>query len=185
MGSVTRPSSSGSNPTLLLPTSSKRTLTRSAEVASHVGEFPYLATGRGSYQRREPVLQVGLLNKDSRRAGSTYAKIDTGADITTLDAEWAPRLGIDLEECELVPVGAATEQPVYHHCYADGLAINVAGEPLFLPLVMFCKRKGIALLGRNDFFQRYLVLLDERNKRFFLERIPDPVEDDDPDIELV
>ncbi len=90
------------------------------------------------------------------------ATLDTGADITTLDADWAPQLGIDLaNDCELVEVGAASDKPVYHHCYAEGLMIDVVGEPLFLPLVMFCKREGIALLGRQDFFQRYLALIDE------------------------
>jgi hypothetical protein len=116
------------------------------------------------------------------------ATLDTGADITTLDADWAPQLGIDLaNDCEFVEVGAASHKPVYHHCYAEGLTIDVVGEPLFLPLVMFCKREGIALLGRQDFFQRYLVLIDEPRKRFFLERMPDPVdsEDDDQDLDAL
>jgi hypothetical protein len=114
----------------------------------------------------------------------TLATIDTGADITTLDADWAHQLGIDLDnDCELQEVGAASDKPAYHHCYADGLTINVLGEPLFLPLVMFCKREGIALLGRQDFFQHYLVLIDEPRKRFFLERLPDLVDDEDDDPE--
>lgn len=113
---------------------------------------------------------------------STYAKIDTGADITTLDADWGLRLGIDLErDCTRQEVGAASDRPVYHYCYAEGLTIKALGEDLFLPLVMFCKRRGIALLGRYDFFQRYLVLIDEPRKRFFLERLPDPVDDDEDD----
>jgi hypothetical protein len=119
---------------------------------------------------------------------TTYAKIDTGADVTTLDADWATRLGINLDtDCQLVSVGAAAEQPAYHHCYAEGLTIEVVGEPLFLPVVMFCKREGIALLGRHDFFQRYIVLIDEPRKRFFLERMPDLVdnEDDDPDLDAL
>ncbi len=115
----------------------------------------------------------------------TYAKIDTGADLTTLDADWASQLGIDLDnDCTLERVSAASDQTVYHHCYADGLTIKVLGEDLLLSLVMFCKREGIALLGRRDFFQRYLVLIDEPRKRFFLERLPNPIDDEDDDPEL-
>lgn len=128
------------------------------------------------------MLPIGLLDANGDLVLTTYAKVDTGADITTLDAEWAPQLGIDLEaDCEPMLVGAAAEGAVYHHCYADGLTLDVVGEPLFLPLVMFCKRKGIALLGRRDFMLRYVTLVDEFGKRFFLERIPDPVDDEDDD----
>jgi hypothetical protein len=55
----------------------------------------------------------------------------------------------------------------------------VVGEKMFLPVAMFCKGLPITLLGRRDFFDRYLVLLDQRNHRFFLERLIDPAEDDD------
>jgi hypothetical protein len=179
------PSSSEWNPTLPLPTSDRRTLVRAAEQAPHVGEFQYRAADSTSYWPQHPVLEIALLNADGELVLSTYAKIDTGADITTLDAEWAAPLGIDLKrDCQLVPVGAATETPVYHHCYADGLTITVVGEPLFLPLVMFCERKGIALLGRRDFLKRYVTLVDEPSRRFFLERVPDPVEDEDDDDQL-
>lgn len=185
MGSARPPSSSGSNPTQPLSSSSSRTLARAAEVAGHVGEYRYVASGTLKHRPLAPLLPITLqpvIQQPGLIPVSTYAKIDTGADITTLDADWAPQLGINLEhDCTRQEVGAASDQPVYHYCYADGLTIKILGEDLFLPLVMFCKRKGIALLGRYDFFQRYLVLIDEPHKRFFLERLPDPVDDDEDD----
>jgi hypothetical protein len=58
---------------------------------------------------------------------------------------------------------------------------------MLLPVVMFCQNLPIGLLGRRDFFERYLVLFDHRNHDFFLERRLDPDEDgaDDYDMEAV
>ncbi len=79
-------------------------------------------------------------------------------------------------------VAVADGRPSTRYCYTEGLTIEVAGESMFLPVVMFCEGLPIALLGRKDFFDRYLVLFDHRKLRFFLERLPDPeTEDDDPD----
>lgn len=185
MGNGRPRSSSGSNPTQPLSPSSSRALAQAAEGAPHIGEYRYVASGSLKHKPLTPLLPITLqpvAQHPRLTQVSTYAKVDTGADITTLDADWAPQLGISLKhDCTPQQVGAASEQPVYHHCYAEGLTIKVLGEDLLLPLVMFCKRKGIALLGRYDFLQRYLVLIDEPRKRFFLERLPDPIDDDEDD----
>lgn len=113
--------------------------------------------------------------------GRTPALVDSGADFTTLSDEWANLLGIDLErDCETEHVSVVDERPSLRYSYADGMNIEVAGELMFLPLVKFCKELPMTVLGRRDFFDRYLVLVDDRSHRFFLERLPNP-EDDDPD----
>lgn len=111
-----------------------------------------------------------------------HALVDSGADYTTLSDEWAALLGIDLHrDCEEAEASVADGRPSTRYVYTEGLEIEVVGEKMFLPVAMFCKGLPITLLGRRDFFHRYLVLLDQRNHRFFLERLIDPEEDDDPD----
>jgi|HubBroStandDraft_6_1064221.scaffolds.fasta_scaffold247370_2 hypothetical protein len=116
--------------------------------------------------------------------GRIPALVDSGADFTTFSDQWAELRGIDLErDCEREEVGVMDERPSWRYSYADGLNIEVAGELMFLPLVKFCKKAPFAALGRKDFFDRYLVLIDDREHRFFLERLPNPDERkrDDPD----
>ncbi len=66
----------------------------------------------------------------------------------------------------------------------SGLQIEVVGEKMLLPVAMFCQNLPIGLLGRRDFFERYLVLFDHRNHDFFLERRVDPDEGEGDDYDM-
>ena len=59
------------------------------------------------------------------------------------------------------------------YAYQAGLDIEVVGETLSLPLVLFGEDIPIACLGRRDFFDRYLVLFSQRQRKLFLERLMD------------
>jgi hypothetical protein len=149
-----------------------------------VVEFKYEPTGDAANGRpiARPALPVRLLDAAGGRVAQAYALIDSGADSTTFSAEWAALLGISLEDhCEpvraLAAVEGGDEGKFFYYAYTDGLTVEVAGEELFLPVVLFCKGLPFAVLGRRDFFDRYLVTFDQRNLRFFLERLPDPEED--------
>jgi len=107
------------------------------------------------------------------------ALIDSGADFTTFSHEWAELLAIDLgRDCEPIEVGVADGKTSTRHVFTKGLQIEVVGEKMMLPVAMFCEDLPMALLGRRDFFGRYLVLLDQRHFEFFLERRSDPSEID-------
>jgi hypothetical protein len=114
---------------------------------------------------------VTLLGGHGGEMTTARALVDSGADFTTFSHEWAELLGIDLErDCEERSVGVADGRPSKRFVYTKGLWVEVVGEKLFLAVAMFCKNLPVALLGRKDFFERYVVLLDQRNHRFFLER---------------
>jgi hypothetical protein len=114
---------------------------------------------------------VTLLGGHGGEMTTARALVDSGADFTTFSHEWAELLGIDLErDCEERSVGVADGRPSKRFVYTRGLWVEVVGERLFLAVAMFCKNLPVALLGRKDFFERYVVLLDQRNHRFFLER---------------
>ncbi len=107
------------------------------------------------------------------------ALVDSGADYTTFSDEWAELLGIDLyRDCDQIEVGVADEKRSIRHVFTKGLQIEVVGEKMLLPVATFCENLPIGLLGRRDFFERYLVLFDHRNHDFFLERRVDPDEGD-------
>lgn len=132
-----------------------------------------------------PALPVRLIGKDGQRIAQTRGLVDSGADRTTLSSEWAYLLGIDLEvDCAKEEVTLADGTPSWRYVYLDGLSIEVAGDDLFLDVVQFCERPPCAILGRRDLFDRHLVLIDQRNQRFYLERVPVDDEDDDPDVEF-
>jgi hypothetical protein len=118
--------------------------------------------------------------------------VDSGADYTLFSADWAKLLGVDLDsDCAKVQPTVALsaphvgEQERLHYVYADGLWVEILDDRLLLPTVVFCKDLAQTLLGRRDFFHHYLVAFDQRNLRFFLERLPDRHEDDDPDPALI
>jgi hypothetical protein len=187
--SATPPKSSGSERTPPLPATTEPLLL-AATAGRTVGEFPYLETGdqtpKGHAVRR-PALGVKLL-KEGKALAVARALVDSGADFTTLSDDWAALASIDLErDCEPQKVAIADQRPSMRYAYCEGLTVEVVGEPLFLPVVMFCKGLPIALLGRRDFFDRYHVLFDQRRHRFFLERLPDHDErdEDDPDADLM
>jgi len=124
-----------------------------------------------------PALPVTLLGGHGGEMTTARALIDSGADYTTFSDEWAKLLGIEFErDCERIEVGVADARRSIRHVFTRGLQIEVVGEKLLLPVVMFCQNLPIGLLGRRDFFERYLVLFDHRNHDFFLERRTDPDE---------
>jgi len=145
-----------------------------------IGRFPYLATGDlapGDIAVLRPALPVTLLGGHGGEMTTTRALVDSGADYTTFSDEWAKLLGIELErDCARIEVGVADAKHSIRHVFTKGLQIEVVGEPMLLPVVMFCQNLPIGLLGRRDFFERYLVLFDHRNHDFFLERRTDPDE---------
>jgi hypothetical protein len=131
-----------------------------------------------------PTLPLSLLRVAEQPAAprlpSTRAIVDSGADRTTLPANWAPLLGIDLlHDCiEEEPITAGG--PTTHYAFGGGLWVELLGEEVLIPVVNFSHTLVFSLLGRQDFFDRYLVMIDQPGKRFFLERHPDR-EEDDPD----
>jgi hypothetical protein len=151
------------------------------------GEIAVPAAGGAIPRRkRRPALTVALYgtadNESEVPLASTLAIVDSGADYTTVSDEWAKVLGIDLET-DCIPVEPTTAGgPTTHYVYTGGVWIEVLRDRLLIPAIFFAKDLRRSLLGRKDFFVHYLVAFDQRNSRFFLERLP--VLDDDDDDEL-
>jgi hypothetical protein len=182
-GCAQQPKSSESKGHRLAPAES--TLISIATKTLAIQEHPYLFTGKRTPTSRallRPAIGIKLIDRAGDVLAGARALIDSGADYITFSTDWAKLLGIDIHvDCAPATASVADGRVSKRYVYTDGLEVEVADERLLLPVVMFCEGLPIALLGRHDFFERYLVLLDQPNHRFFLERLPDPADSDDGD----
>jgi hypothetical protein len=162
-------------------------LIAAATKALTIQERPYLFTGKRTPTSRavlRPAIGVKLLDRAGDVLTTARALVDSGADYVTFSTDWAKLLGIDIHvDCEPAHASVADGRISKRYVYTEGLDVELAGERILLPVVMFCENLPIALLGRHDFFERYLVLVDQPNHRFFLERLfdVDQSDYDDPD----
>lgn len=145
-------------------------------------ELPYLPTGEWtevSHPLLRPALGVTLFDANGAVVARARALIDSGADFITFPTEWAELLGIDLDiDCVREVATVADGRTSARYAYTAGLRVELAGERLLLPVVMFCAGMPIPLLGRRGFFDEFLVLIDQPNLRFFLQRSPEPSGED-------
>ena len=148
-------------------------------------ELPYLPTGEWTERSRpllRPALGITLFNANGAVIAKARALIDSGADFITFPTEWAELLGIDLDiDCLREVATVADGRTSARYAYTAGLRVELAGERLLLPVVMFCAGMPIPLLGRRGFFDEFLVLIDQTNLRFFLQRSPEPSGGEDSD----
>ena len=126
-------------------------------------KFEYTLLDR-AFKRPYATLQVGSA-KGSRKY---KVLIDSGADVNVFSASLADRLGIVLEEGELMSVRGATgaEATFYKH----PISITVAG-------ITFETRAAFAdvphlelagLAGQEGFFEHFLITFDAENGEFEL-----------------
>jgi hypothetical protein len=121
-----------------------------------------------------PALDIRLRGSNGRLQPETPAIIDSGADISTFPGEWAKSLGIklDLSFCEEKTARTAGgPTPVWS--YPQGIHVVIEGVEHFLK-ADFCEKLEVPLLGRQDFFMKYRVCFDERERTFTLEAYPEP-----------
>lgn len=121
-----------------------------------------------------PALGIELFDDRGQVVANARGLIDSGADFVTFSTDWAELLGIDVQvDCSPAVATVADGRVSRRYVYTEGLEVGLAGERIFLPVVMFCQDMPIPLLGRHGFFDRFLVLIDQPNLRFFLQRSPE------------
>lgn len=114
---------------------------------------------------------VGLkVSNDGKTWHEFSALIDSGCDITMLDAEIAELLGIDKTTCPKLPIGGVVGNTVEAFCTKIFFKIEGFDE-LFETEVRFVPNmKFSALLGHTDFFELFKVKFEKMNKRFYLSK---------------
>jgi hypothetical protein len=132
--------------------------------------FPYLTTlglGSGKLTSR-PFLDVEIHYKDTKPFRTT-AIVDSGSDITLMDAELAEYFGIDELTCEQVALSGVTGKS---SGFVGYVAIKIEGFEEMIPQTVIFTRElktGI-LLGQQCFFAYFRITFDKANNIFELER---------------
>ena len=123
-----------------------------------IKEFPYIKEWGKFY----PFIPLIIANKIS-----AYALIDSGAEVCLFRQEVAEQLGIKIEKGEKSTLtGIGGKITIYKHI----VPIHVTSWK-FNCKIAFSKEfeASINILGRNNFFQHFIIKFDELKRKTFLE----------------
>ena len=121
--------------------------------------FPY-ADLRG---RKFPVIPLFIKKKNILR---TQALVDSGANISLFDKSIAEYLEVHIKAGKKISLqGIGGKISAYVH----PVSISVATMEFTIP-VAFCERIDLSfnILGREGFFEKFLVCFDERRREIIL-----------------
>jgi len=129
------------------------------------------------YNDKIPVLDIRITNKDTDKATSYRAMLDSGAFANVFHSEIAGVLGIDLSKIkETLPFGGVKEaQQMKGKPYVIELMVIQKGKSYkFDSYVIFSdevSNTGFALLGRQGFFDQFdEVCFNYKNDKFYLQK---------------
>jgi hypothetical protein len=109
---------------------------------------------------------VLLRSLDGKTEFPIYALPDSGADRSCFPMAWAEPLGIVLGECDSHVVNTGNGKAT-HLEWTDGLKSAIAGREVLLDARF--GNINVGVLGRDDFFQHFLVTFDDRRRVTILE----------------
>ena len=113
---------------------------------------------KGKYTRR-PLLQLELLEKG--KSVTVYGLIDSGADLTLINIEYASSLGIPLHKNntkEFIGIGG---RPIV--CYLHTISIRPEHftTPVKIPVAFIESNAVDVLLGQEGFFDLYRIKFEK------------------------
>ena len=94
---------------------------------------------------------------------------DTGADVTSLPASAAEKLGIDLDKCPKLPMSGYEGSTVL--VYRSQISIAFNKKAFVIPCVFNPNEEVPILLGRAGVFNRFYIILDGKRKQVDFEEI--------------
>ena len=124
--------------------------------------FPYKTDAQGN---TFPVIPLSL--KFGNKKKEFFALVDSGATISIVRAEIADSLGIEVnsgKEIYLGGVGGRIKG------YVHKLETEIAGKTFVCPIVFSYEYLvSFNLLGRAEFFKRFRITFEEKNKHLILD----------------
>jgi len=122
--------------------------------------FPYYFDGSSYF----PVISLIFFVGEKRIR--SQALVDSGATISIFGEETANSLGVNIEKGKRIILGGVGGRIVG---YIHEVRIRVADTEFFCPIV-FSREYLVSfnLLGRQGFFDRFLITFDEKHKRLSL-----------------
>ena len=128
-----------------------------------------LKTPNGQTIRR-PLLKVELLGSDGDALFETRALVDSGADTTMVNAEFALALGIDLSTEKEIDVKGIYAEPIKGRASHIRLRLVDLNVEMTLPAIFVYSGNVNVLLGREAFFQQYNVRFCIAKNRFEIKK---------------
>ena len=94
---------------------------------------------------------------------------DTGADVTSLPASAAEKLGIDLDKCPEKPMSGFEGTTIM--VYKSEIKIRFDGKTLKIPCVFHPNDDIPILLGRAGILDRFNIFMDGKKKEITFEEL--------------
>lgn len=119
--------------------------------------------------RKIPAIPIVL--KGPRATIATMGLIDSGADVSAIHASIAEHLGLDMEgPLEETGVVGGSVESIISEVKMNVPKENKSGYFQIPVMVVKSKREFPFLIGRDGFFERYIVTFDESKERIKLKR---------------
>lgn len=117
-----------------------------------------------------PIIGLSISNNDIDWLDQCTALIDSGCDMTSIDADFAESLRIDTAKCVKFKVGGIVGEPV--EAFRSKVYIKIDGydEPMEIEARFVPGMKFAALLGHNDFFEMFKVRFEKKYRKFYLQK---------------
>jgi hypothetical protein len=96
------------------------------------------------------------------------ALIDSGSDITMINADFADILGIDESKCPKVKVGGVEKSESVGFVARVKLQIEDFDKELETDVIFLKNMMVTALLGQRDFFEAFKIQFEKKHKKFYL-----------------
>lgn len=98
-----------------------------------------------------------------------YFLFDTGADVTSLPASAAEKLGIDLDHCPKEPMSGYEGTEVF--VYRSQITLQFNKQTYQVPCVFHPNEDVPLLLGRAGILDRFTIIFDAKKKEVAFEQI--------------
>lgn len=94
---------------------------------------------------------------------------DTGADVTSLPASAAEKLGIDLDKCPQIPMSGYEGTTIF--VYKSQIKIRFNDKLFTIPCVFNPNEEVPILLGRAGIIDKFTIIMDAKKKTITFEEI--------------
>ena len=137
-------------------------------------KFDYTATlvrdTRGKTIKR-PMLELELLNKKGESVLTALALIDSGADTTMVNKQYAIPLGVDLTNATKVDVIGIADGMVPTRTATLRFKIKQTGDELEIPANYADGKNVDILLGEEVFFEKYKIKFEKDHNVFEIVKV--------------
>ena len=106
---------------------------------------------------KRPLLKVELLDAAGDSLFDTQALVDSGADVTMINAQYALALGIDLSAVKEIDAFGIYNDPIKAKPAEVDIRISALNATVRTRSLFVYTEKIDVLIGREDFFEKFVI----------------------------